>query len=922
MDLLERETELAALDAAVSAAASGRGSALLVEAPAGTGKTALLDATAAAAERGRVRTLRASGGELERDFAFGAVRQLFEPVLVGRSAAARGKLLGGSAALAGAVVDPVGAPVEAGYALLHALFWLVANLATEQPLLLIVDDLHWVDEASLRTLDYLSRRAAELPLLVVGATRPSEPGAHAELLDSLRSGVTVITPGALSATAVASLVRDARPGADAEVCAAYHEASAGNPLYLRELLQTVPDGGPDAVRAAVVPALGERILRRIGRVGREAPALAGALAVLGDGYPLAKVAALAELDPATAAGAARELVRIDILAGDEPAAFAHPVIRHAVYSELSAARRSSMHAAAAEALDGIDLDAVAAQLVVLPPAGSDAVATRLREAGHAALARGAPEVAVRRLRRALDEAAAAPPRPELLFELGRAEAAGRDPECVAHLSEAFATAAGALKPAVAVVLVEVLAGAGAWTEVERVLDEALKVAPEGSAERGYLLASQAIMWAGDMRFAERFFTRWEAYEEFARGDSWAALALSAVLANEAAMTGGSRDAVLAHARRATAGERLLAEHGGGSWATMQALMALVHVEALDEAEAWSAATAEAGRRTGSMLQTFGALAGQSWLQARRGDLIGADAGVATVLELASATGMKMWLTSLAFIFQDVIAERAAFAALGEELKGVELPPAFATTFAGGLLLDARARIALAHGHREAALAELRPLQPIFEALRIGPVASPWRSRLALALAPEDEAQASALAAAELELARAARSPRAIGVALRAAGTLAGDEALLRESLSVLQDTPAALERVYTRLELGALLRRGQRLAEAREHLTAAMDGARRCGAERTLQRVTDELVAAGARPRRAASTGRESLTPRELRIAELAAAGRSNAEIAQELFVSIKTVETHLSHVYGKLGLSGHGSRSALASALSSSSSS
>ena len=225
-------------------------------------------------------------------------------------------------------------------------------------------------------------------------------------------------------------------------------------------------------------------------------------------------------------------------------------------------------------------------------------------------------------------------------------------------------------------------------------------------------------------------------------------------------------------------------------------------------------------------------------------------------------------------------------------------------------------MALARGDVPRALANLRAVAPVWRALGVGPAGSPWRSSFALALASDDPAAADALADEELELARAAGYPRGLGIALRTAGVLSADEALLRQSLSVLEDTPAALERVYSHLELGGLLRRSQRLPEAREHLTAAMDGATRCGAERTLRRATDELVAAGARPRRTVTTGRDALTPRELRIAELAAAGRSNAEIAQELFVSMKTVETHLTNVYGKLGLSGRGSRARLTGAL------
>ena len=240
MDLLEREPEIAALDAAADAAAGGAGRALLIEAPAGIGKSALLGAAGATASRAGMRVLSANGGELERDFAFGAVRQLFEPVLAARAAAQRAALLGGSAVAAAAVVGPVGGVVEPGYTLLHALFWLVANLASEQPLALLVDDLHWVDEASLRLLDFVARRAGDLPLLLVGTTRPAEPGAHAELLDTLRDGAAVLSPSGLSPGAVAGLVRVVRPDADDELCAAYHEASAGNPLYVRELLRAIP----------------------------------------------------------------------------------------------------------------------------------------------------------------------------------------------------------------------------------------------------------------------------------------------------------------------------------------------------------------------------------------------------------------------------------------------------------------------------------------------------------------------------------------------------------------------------------------------------------------------------------------------------------------------------------------------------------
>jgi DNA-binding NarL/FixJ family response regulator len=118
------------------------------------------------------------------------------------------------------------------------------------------------------------------------------------------------------------------------------------------------------------------------------------------------------------------------------------------------------------------------------------------------------------------------------------------------------------------------------------------------------------------------------------------------------------------------------------------------------------------------------------------------------------------------------------------------------------------------------------------------------------------------------------------------------------------------------VELGAALRRRNRRAEARQELTAGIELARRCGADRLATRARDELRAAGGRPRRHATTGLDALTASELRVALLAAGGRTNPGIAQELYVSLKTVETHLSHAYAKLGLAGQGSRGRLAEAL------
>ena len=236
-----------------------------------------------------------------------------------------------------------------------------------------------------------------------------------------------------------------------------------------------------------------------------------------------------------------------------------------------------------------------------------------------------------------------------------------------------------------------------------------------------------------------------------------------------------------------------------------------------------------------------------------------------------------------------------------------------------MLVETRGRLRLVGGDRTGALADLRACAATYEAVGFGPRLTGWRSALALALPVAERDEALALVDAELEQATATGLARPRAVALRAAGLIRGDDAglgCLGESVALLEATPARLERARSLVELGAALRRRGRRNQAREPLAAGMELAHRCGAERLVARAGEELRAAGARPRRIARTGVDALTPSERRAARLAAEGRSNAEIAQELFVSLKTVETHLTHVYLKLGLTGPAPRRMLAGVL------
>jgi DNA-binding CsgD family transcriptional regulator len=231
------------------------------------------------------------------------------------------------------------------------------------------------------------------------------------------------------------------------------------------------------------------------------------------------------------------------------------------------------------------------------------------------------------------------------------------------------------------------------------------------------------------------------------------------------------------------------------------------------------------------------------------------------------------------------------------------------------LIAFQPRLRVARGIANLALGDAAAAEEDFRAagerLQAAAVDNPslvsWRCPSAQALAVlGDKAQAARLVGKELELAKRFGAPRPIGIALRTAGQLAGGKrgiALLRQSLATLEHAPVALERARTRIELGAALRRANQRVEARELLRAGLEEAATCGAQPVVERAREELLATGARPRRIMQTGVDSLTASERRVARLAAEGLSNPEIAQQLFVTINTVEGHLRHIYQKLSI-------------------
>ena len=932
--LLERDNELDALEGAIRRAADGEGSTIVLEGAAGTGKSALVAVASDRARGAGLGVLRARGSELEREFGFGAIRQLFEGTLAGRPLVDRERLLDGAAKPAERALGPNGAPAEGpsdGFATLHAIYWLTVNLAAEEPLLLVVDDAHWADVSSLRALTFLAGRVADLPVALLVSLRGNEPGTPEELLDGFRTGSDAVrlAPAALSPEAVTDVVQSRFPSAGPEVCGAFAEGTAGNPFLLHELLLAVSATGalsqPDpvaAVHKCSVPPIGDRVARRVARVGENAPALASAMAVLGPAGSLDAAAALAGVGMEEAGNIAHQLRLIEVLSAEDPFAFVHPLVHRSVYDAISVTERDSAHAAAADVLRraGAPAETIAAHLATVAPRGSASIATVFVEAAESALAKAAPDEGIRWFRRAMEEGATDPPAADILHELGKAELILFDPEAIAHLEQALEVARDSERRArIAVALAEALFISGLWDRAMAVIGSTLEELgdsePSAAAELGaigLMVACYAPALVHDLDGKRQQLAA------LAEGPSWAAHALASMLASLAAHRGEGREKVTALVDRALDGGRLLSERGAGTWAAAHVLIALVEIDDYERGQAVCEEVIAIARRDGSINgRTVGA-DHLGWIYARQGRLAAAEAELRPGLEMAVAADTPTVFASQLFFLLDPILERPSLDDEAKLAEASKLPPAMADTWMGAILMTVRGQLRATRFDRRG-IEDLRASLEIAVALEMGPSVCPSRSLLALALPASESEEAKALVCEELELARASGLPRPQGVALRAAGMLENGERgmeLLSESVAVLEDSGARLELARSLVELGAAYRRAGHRARARPELTAGLEAAHECGAIRLAERAREELQAAGGRPRRIATTGLAALTASELRVARLATQGATNPEIAQELFVSLKTIETHLSHAYAKLGLAVQGSRDRLAQAL------
>jgi DNA-binding CsgD family transcriptional regulator len=930
--LHERRQELARIESALAEACHARGGFVVVEGPAGIGKTALLAAArAAAADRG-MRVLRSRGAELEREFAFGVVRQLFEPALAEASELERADLLQAGAGAAAALLGLPGAPaasdgpstgIDPSFAILHGLYWLCANLAATGPLCLVVDDAHWADAPSLRYLAFLLTRLEELDVALVLATRPREAGIHADLLATLTTdpSAEVIRLPPLTRTAVAQLVEaELDQVADPVFVEACLRATRGTPFLLRALVEALNEQGiaPTAQAAREVETIGARTVGRstrlrLGRLPEHAARLARALAVL-EHSDLFQASQLAGLDEAHAGDAAELLTVAGILEPGRPLAFIHPIVRSALYSDLTSVERARGHRRAAQLLaeqPGAH-ERVAEHLLVSEPAADNWVVDRLIEAACAAGKQGAPESEAVLLRRALAEPAPAGKRSTLLLDLGMAEASAGLEGWDKHLQLAVDAASDAAAAEAAMVLAHVLSRAQRFAAAVEVLDRASSALNAQHSELALrLVAASVVPGMNDPTTAATAGHRAEALRARAAGDPasppeiLAVAAFTSVLTNEPA-EGGAQLAT----RALLVGGAPVAGSDGRPWVSFAAwfsptTLALLWAERYAQVRPLLDDSIAQARLTGDSSRLAMGLANRAWLALRQGDPSGAEADAGTALAAVELPAPPAYRVLNGALLVESLVDQGRVEAAVEALGPLDSEAEGGSLVAAALRF-ARGRLRVAQGRVAEGLEDFLAVGVLLtRALVTCPSYLPWRSEAALAhLALGDRESAWRLADEELELARTFGAPRTLGVALHAVGVMAGGdrgELLLRGAIDAFERGGARLERARALADLGAMLRRRNRRTEARELLRDALDSAFRAGGTPLAEYAETELRATGARPRRVVLKGLDSLTASERRIAEFASQGLSNREIAQALFVTARTVEGHLTSVFRKL---------------------
>jgi DNA-binding CsgD family transcriptional regulator len=921
--LVGREAELGVAAAAVRQLSEGRASVLAIEGEAGIGKTRLVQSIVDDARSRDVAVFSGQAHPFERTRPFGVVAAALD--LSRRSPDPRRAAIG--ALLAG---QGAGAPARAAgdiqYRVVEEIVDLVETSCGERPVLLVAEDIHWADSASLLAILSVARQLPLSALLVMVTARPSpQPAEVVRLFDDLAAGGALtlqlqpLTSGEVAV--LAGQVLGAPPG---PALTAMLAKAGGNPLWAVAMLRSLADEGMlrrggdsvEATTSELPPSLSDLVVRRLRHLPRATLELLRVTAVLGDAVSLRDVAAVARRPSAEVVGQLSDAFDAQLL--DEAGGrvvFRHQLVHDAIYQHVPPSARRLLHREAAVALmaAGADRLEVADHLMLGAERGDEQAVAWLRDAAREASAQ-APLVAVELIRRA-----------EALLPGGHRDAdlvsaevvqallrAGKVAESSARAEAVLARQhAAEVDTPLRVALVAALAlqnrAAELITVSQASLADPARLRP---ADQVLMLAQQswALVYTGDPRAGESAASRALGIAEQA-GD--AAMTVWALTASMVAMgRQGRYGEALAHARRAAA---LAADSRDARSLPLQPKfflgLALVDCDLVGEARA---AFREAlDDEFGSGLWLSETLMADAQASFALGEWEDAVPGLMAGGQAAQEKGNQL-LVSQSLAYRAIIATAAGdyraagklAAAITGSLEGNQL------SYNAGILAFAVAGLKAAQGDRQGAYDLLLRCWR-FDAARqcrfYHRALAPDLVRLALALGHRDVAVEVA-SAVTADAALAPEVPTVRSLALRCQGLADGEVEPALEAVALARRAPLLVEHAGACEDAARLLARDQRRDEAAALLSEVLDRYEQAGADAWAGRVRARLRALGVRPaprgpRHRPTGGWESLTATERAVSLLVAEGLTNGAVARRLYISPHTVNTHLRHVFSKLGV-------------------
>jgi len=889
--LIGRRGERATLQAVVDGAVRGQGAALLVTGEPGMGKTTLLLDAAERAQRD-VTTLRASGREPEADLPFATLAELLRPVVGALESlpAPQARALRRALALeqADAVVD--------GPAVWVATLGVIATLAARNPVLVVVDDLQWVDGPSRTAILFVGRHVSTIHVAVLCAAREGELSEGHGLPRLELAGLRDREAGELLAGAT-------RVPLDRAVRRRLLELSEGNPLALVELPTALSDaqlsgddplGEPIAVNGGIERTFGARVARLPDRTRRAL--LFAAAAGSGAGVSITEALRadgldLGDLEPA-------ELDRL-VTAADGDVTFRHPLIRSVVYHHERIEVRRGVHALLADVER--DVDRRAWHLAAAAVAPDDVAAGELDAAAGRALARGAPASAARACDVAAGLSADDEARGKRLARAARAAHRAGDVQGASRYVIAARNVAADPITLADLVLVEsdLRMRSGDLEGAHRALvaqAESVIAVDRRRAATMLLLAAKLRIYRLEAKEAAQEVERALAILEDDERDLIHLVALS--MSHAVAGVSDARDLALSAADAAARSPHGHAHTLGIAWP-------LTWLEEYDVAREVTDRAIAVQRESGFLLYLPQALMPRAELDFRTGHWDSAVQSCSEALALFEETQQPSEAAAAAALLARMHAARGN----AEECRALA-QLALASDVEFGLRSSASYALAalglLALGSRRPEEA-ITPLETAERILASGSVGEPWlllsTPDLVEALAHAGHTARATQVLHDYEARVEGRSRvSASAAAARCAGILGDDgwEDAFGRALALHDAVPTPFERARTELCYGERLRRVRRRSEARERLRSAVEIFDSLGAEPWAERARAELRASGERARRR-STPVEALTQQELAVARLVVAGATNREAAATLFVSPKTIEFHLGNAYRKL---------------------